>query len=269
MALTTQLIDTHVGKVELHRGGSGAPLVYLHSATGEGAGTPFTESLTASFDVIAPMFPGFGESQGIEQIDDMDDAVFHLLDLFDVLGLDAPAVAGTSLGGWMALELATRYPDRVSRLALVNSVGLYLPDAPIKDIFGRSPSEMAEDLFHDQSHPIAVMMHAIDYRSDPGQLGSITFDMLRPVVTSMAATARLGWDPYLHNPKLAKRLHRIAAPTLVVHAAHDTLVPAAHATFFAENIPRARLAVLPDAAHLAPLERGPELADLVREFLDG
>lgn len=261
-AITTELVPTHVGKVQVRRGGSGTPLVYLHSAMGEGDALPLLETLAGSFGLVAPMFPGFGESEGIDQIDDMEDATFHLLDLLDTLGLDAPAVVGTSLGGWMAAELATRYPERVSRLVLVNPVGLYIPGAEIRDIFGRSPGEMAEDLFADQSQPMAMMMKAfagMDQRD-------ITFEMVAPQYQMLAAVARLGWDPYLHDPKLRKRLHRVKAPTLVVRGAQDTLVPAAHAETYSAEISGARLEVVEGAAHLLPIEKPAELAALVAAF---
>ena len=70
----------------------------------------------------------------------------------------------------MALELAVRYPERVARMVLVNPVGLYLADAPIAEMFGRSPAELAEMLFVDQEHPIAAAMHAMEeFTGDVGQ----------------------------------------------------------------------------------------------------
>jgi pimeloyl-ACP methyl ester carboxylesterase len=270
MTIGVDHVETHVGKVQVRRGGSGAALVYLHSATGEGDGLELLDRLAERCDVVAPMFPGFGESEGIELIDDMEDAVFHLLDLFDRLGLELPAVAGLSLGGWMAAELATRYPERVARLVLVNPVGLYIEGEEIKDIFGRTPDELAEDMFADQSHPMAQMMHMLsEFRSDPTRMAEIPFEMIRPLAETMAATAKLGWDPYLHNPKLRKRLHRITAPTLVVRGAQDTLVPAAHAAAYAAEIPGARLVEVADAAHLLPMEKAEELADLIAGELSG
>ena len=256
MALTTQLVESHIGKIQVRRGGAGAPVVYLHSATGEGDGLGFLDELAATFDVIAPMFPGFGESEGIEQIDDMEDSTFHILDLLDVLGQPSPAVVGLSLGGWMAAEVATRYPDRVSRMVLVNPAGLYIAGAEIKDIFGRTPDQMAADLF-------AEMMLAMK-DLDPS---AIDFEMIKPMFQTMAATARLGWDPYLHDPKLRKRLYRVTAPTLVVRGGQDTLIPEAHAQAFAAEIPGARLVEVDGAAHLLPLEKPSELAALVRDFL--
>jgi pimeloyl-ACP methyl ester carboxylesterase len=261
-AVSAELLPTRVGKVQVRRGGTGPPLIYLHSAMGEGEGLPLFDALAGSFAVVAPVFPGFGQSEGIEQIDDMEDATFHLLDVLDTLGLDAPTVVGTSLGGWMAAELATRYPDRVGRLVLVNPAGLYIRGAEIKDIFGRGPDEMAEDLFADQSQPMAVMMKAFAQMDQ----ADVTFEMVAPQYQMLAAVARLGWDPYLHDPKLRKRLHRVTAPTLVVRGAQDTLIPAAHAETYVSEIPGARLETVEGAAHLLPIEKPAELAALVGSF---
>ncbi|MCH8901367.1 MAG: alpha/beta fold hydrolase [Chloroflexi bacterium] len=268
MAIAVEQIATRVGKVQVRRSGEGDPLVYLHSAAGEGEGLTLLDDLAARHEVIAPMFPGFGESEGIEQIDGMEDAVFHLLDLFDQLKLAAPALMGLSLGGWMAAELATRYPDRVSRLILVNPAGLYIKGAEIKDIFGRAPSEMAADLFADQSHPMAQMMRQVDRTlADSVALSAIPFELIRPQLQALAATARLAWNPYLHNPKLRPRLERISVPTLVVRGAHDTLIPAAHAQAYVDEIAGAKLQVVPNAAHLISVERPAELAAIVNDFL--
>jgi pimeloyl-ACP methyl ester carboxylesterase len=266
--LHDERVTAPLGKIQVFRGGTGAPLVYLHSAGGEAEGVAVLEDLADHFEVIAPIFPGFGESEGIESIDGMDDAVFHLLDLWDVLGLDAPAVLGTSLGGWMAVELATRYPDRVERMVLVNPVGLYLPDAPMAEMFGRSPAELAEMLFVDQEHPVAAAMHAMEeFTGDVGRSVEIPIELVLPMWKALGATARLAWDPYLHDPKLRGRLRRITAPTLVVAGAHDGLVPLAHAETYAAEIPDARLVVVDQAAHWLPFERPDELAALTRDFL--
>lgn len=266
--LVTERIDTRVGAVEVQRGGDGPQVVYLHSAQGEGQSLVFLERLADEHSVVAPMFPGFGESEGLEHIDDMDDAVFHLLDLWDRLELDAPCVVGLSLGGWMGVEMATRYPERVGALVLVNPAGLYLPGHEINDIFGRSPGALAEDIFYDQTHPVAQMMHALnELTADVGKRIEIPFEVVKPVATTLAATAKLGWDPYLHNPKIPKRLWRITCPTLVVHGAEDKLIPPAHCAYYAEHIAGARQEHVPEAGHMLPWERPDDLAALVASFL--
>jgi pimeloyl-ACP methyl ester carboxylesterase len=264
----TTFVETRNGKVQLRRAGSGPPIVYLHSAAGEGLDLPLLPELARHGTVYAPMFPGFGESEGIENIDGMEDAVFHILDLFERLGLTAPVpVVGLSLGGWMAAELATRYPDRVSKLVLINAAGLYIPGANIKDIFGRTPAEMASDLFADAKHPIAQLMNQMSKLITEGGGQGIPFEMIKPQIQTMAAVARIGWNPYLHNPKLQSRLWRITAPTLVIHGAHDGLIPVEHAETYAREIAGAKYVEMPDSAHMIPLEEPAKLADIIGEFV--
>lgn len=265
-------VDTPIGSVQVFRAGKvgSPPLVYLHSAGGE-TRLEVLDELARDFDVIVPVLPGWGESEGGEEIDGPEDVVFHLLDVFDAVGLGAdaprPLVLGTSLGAWMAVELATRYPDRVAGLVLVNPVGLHLDGAPIAEMFGRSPGELAEMLFADQSHPIAMAMHAMEeFTGDVGKQVEIPLELVLPMWKAMGATARIGWDPYLHNPKLRGRLHRVTVPVLVVAGAQDGMVPRAHAETYAAELPDARLEVVDGAAHWLPLERPQELAALVREF---
>ncbi len=162
-----------------------------------------------------------------------------------------------------------RYPDRVSRQVLVNPVGLYLPDAPIAEMFGRSPAELAEMMFVDQTHPVAAMMHAMEeFTGDVGKQVDIPVELVLPMWKALGATARIGWDPYLHDPKLRGRLRRVTAPTLVVAGAQDGLVPLAHAETYAAELPDARLAIVEDAAHSLILEQPDALVALTEEFLN-
>jgi pimeloyl-ACP methyl ester carboxylesterase len=261
-------LQTAVGLVELYEGGAGgpAPLVYLHSANGEGAGLPFLDLLDDSRRVIAPVFPGFGASEGIERIEDIEDAAFHLLDVLDLLDIPSADLVGMSLGGWMAAELAVRWPERVRRMVLVNAVGLYVEGSPITEIFGGPLDELAAELFYDPDFPLAVLMRGLaKLDKDPA---AVPFELLRPVVQAQAVTAKLGWNPYLHDPKLRGRLERISAPTLVVHATGDGIVARAHAVAYAEGISDSRLCEIDKAAHLVVLERPDELFEIVGAFLD-
>lgn len=70
------------------------------------------------------------------------------------------------------------------------------------------------------------------------------------MVRAREATARVGWNPYLHNPRLQQHLHRIACPTLVVWGKHDKLIPLPTGEFLAQKIPGAQLAVYDNAASI-------------------
>ena len=109
MALTTETLSVRGSTVQLLRGGSGTPLLYLHGLLAdihslpEAAGfTAFHEALAASFAVCAPALPGYADSQGFDELDTIEDAVFFCLDVLDTLGLDTVNLVGASLGGWVA-----------------------------------------------------------------------------------------------------------------------------------------------------------------------
>src|SRR3954453_13950911 len=70
-------------------GGEGETFVYLHSSLGESTlWLPFYQAWAKKFRVLVPTHPGFGQSGGFDQIDDIADMAFHYIELFDALGLD-------------------------------------------------------------------------------------------------------------------------------------------------------------------------------------
>lgn len=247
----------------MFRGGSGAPLLYLHSAAGEGW-MPFHDLLARDFQVLAPAHPGFLMSEGLDRIDNMEDLVFHYLDLLDLLKLDRVDVVGLSLGGWLATELATRNPERVRRLVLTDAVGLYLPNIPDDFEFFRDPisapgytQEIRRRTFHDPNSSIAL-----SFIPDVPALDQIMF-----ALKARQATARLAWNPYFHNPKLRGRLHRVKAPTLVIWGDSDGLVPLDFGHAYQEGIAGSRLMVLEKCGHVPPIEKPEEFVSAVRQFL--
>jgi pimeloyl-ACP methyl ester carboxylesterase len=166
----------------------------------------------------------------------------------------------------MCAEVAVRWPERVRRMALINAVGLYVEGAPITEIFGRRLDELAGELYADPDFPVAQLMREMaKLENDPS---SLPFELLKPVIQAQAATAKLGWNPYLHDPKLRGRLERISAPTLLVHGRSDRIVPRAHAVAYAQGIRNSRISEVDKGAHLCAIECPEEVAELVAGFLD-
>ena len=248
-------------QVRLLSGGDGPPLVYLHSAGADVEWLEAHELLAERYTVLLPAHPGFATSTGIEDVDGIQDLVLHYVDLLDVLDLHAVPLVGTSLGGWIAAEIATLYPERVAKLALVDAVGIWIDAHPIGELFGTPPPELAKMLFHDQSHPIAMMMQAITSIAD------IPEELALPQLKAMEATAKVGWNPYLHDPKLEGRLRRVTASTLVLWGRQDGLVPLVYGERWRDRIAGARLEVIEDCGHLPPVERPAEFADAIGRFL--
>ena len=260
---TPEILQLNGAPVGMLRGGSGPPLLYLHSAGGEVVWMLFHDLLARDFQVFAPAHPGFGMSEGLDRIDAMEDLVIHYLDLLDLLGLERVDVVGLSLGGWLAAELATRNPERLRRLVLVDAAGIYVPGHDGFEFF-RDPittpgfsREMRERCFHDPSSEAAQ-----SFIPDV-----IPFDKLLFYYRARQATARVAWNPYFYNPKLRGRLYRVKCPTLVLWGDSDGLLPLDFASAYHEAIPGSELKVLPQCGHLPPIERPEEFAAAVKEFL--
>jgi pimeloyl-ACP methyl ester carboxylesterase len=147
--------------VELYTYGSGEPLLYLHGAGGLLGMDPFLEELGKYFKVIAPHLPGYGESTGGEQIDDVVDAALFYHELMDELGIDSANLVGYSMGGMLAAEVAALDVHRAKKLVLVGAAGFWLDENPIPDFFALDLKELCAYLFHDPKSPFAQLFLAL------------------------------------------------------------------------------------------------------------
>jgi pimeloyl-ACP methyl ester carboxylesterase len=255
----TRFIEVAGRKTQVMEGGEAEALLYLHSAYGENLWLGFHEALAERFRVIAPAHPGFAGTEGVEDIDTMEDMVFHYLDLLDHLGLGCVNVVGVSLGGWIAAELATRYPDRIKRLVLAAPAGIWLNEHPMTDMFSlmRRPERLRPVLFHDPASTLAKII----VPEEPPE------EMMIESYKAAAATARLAWNPPGHNPKLAGRLGRIKSPVLILWGDDDKLIPTAYAGAWAGLIQSARVELIPNCGHLLMFEGEKEFVAAVAAFL--
>lgn len=264
MENTVGTLEVMGRKIQELRGGEGEPLLYLHSAGGEAVWLPHLTELAKHYTVHAPAHPGFLESEGIDEIRDIEDYVWHYLAYLDARGFESVEIVGLSLGGWIGAELAARHPERVSALVLVDAVGVWIREQPIADIFAldtRHPERLRELLFHDTSHPMAQMI------ASPSADVELPDEVVRNFMNAMAATARVGWNPLLHDPRLESLLPRVRARTLCLWGAQDRVVPPAYGKKFARCIPGAELRVLPECGHMLPFEKTSEFVQAVRDFL--
>jgi pimeloyl-ACP methyl ester carboxylesterase len=244
------------GSIHVQRGGEGPPLLFLHAAGGAGVWHPFLGLLARRFEVIAPDHPGFGGSDDLPEVEAMDDLVYHYLEVLDRLGLDRVDVVGGSLGGWLGAELAVHSPERVGRLALLGAAGIRVPGNMATDIFLMTPDQVAGTLFKNPEAAAGMFPEEPDV------------DFILNTIRDLAGLARYGWAPYLNNPKLERRLHRVAAPTLVLWAGDDRVIPIEHGRIYAERIPDATLQIVEDCGHAMYFERPEAFADAVSEFLE-
>jgi pimeloyl-ACP methyl ester carboxylesterase len=239
--------------------GEGDPLLFLHGAGGLPGWPPFLESLARSFRVIAPEHPGFGRSEGLEQLDDVIDLVLYYTEFIDAMGLDQPYLVGHSLGGMIAAEVAAIAPHLPSKLVLMAPLGLWLDDHPVMDFFAATPEELATAMFHDPASAAARELQIMP--SDPAAQLEAALERTK----NLSAAGKFLWP--IPDKGLKKRIHRIVAPTLLLWGASDRLLPPIYGEEFLKRIDRARLILCTGAGHMLPFEKTDEVVEAVTDFL--
>jgi pimeloyl-ACP methyl ester carboxylesterase len=245
-------------ELELFESGEGPPMLFLHGAQGFMPEHPYVAPLSARHRLIAPSHPGFGASSLPEWIDAADDIAYVYLELLDRLGLGQVDVIACSVGGWIAAELACKSPRVVRRMVLVGPVGVKtgpVDRLDVPDIFAMPQSEVEKLVFHDPDH----------MRVDPARLSD---EQLAIFVRNRETLALLVWEPYMHNPKLRHRLHRVTAPVLFVRGESDGLVSAEYLAAYARLLPDARKATIAAAGHAPHIEQPGEFARTALAFLE-
>ena len=232
-------------ELELHEAGDGPPLLFLHSGGGFEPNEDYVAMLARRYRLIAPSHPGFGHSSLPDWMDAIDDIAHVHLELMDRLGLRRVKMIGCSIGGWIAAELATKTPEKIEKLVLVGPEGVKTgrrDQLDIPDIFALPQEEMARLRFHDPAKA------KID-------LAKLSPEQLRIMARNNESLALLVWEPYMHNPKLAHRLHRLTMPVLMMRGASDGLVSAEYLARYAKLVPQARIETIEAAGHLPQLEQ--------------
>ncbi len=255
-SMTASRIQIGDVDLELHRGGRGPTLLFLHGAGGFEPSAPFVSMLARDFDVVAPVHPGFGSSSLPFWMDSVDDFAHIHLELMEALDLRDVTLVGASIGGWTAADLATKNQSRLARIILVAPVGIKVgprEKLDIPDIFATSMDDLAALTIADPAR------RKTDY-------AAMSDDALRTIARNRETVALVAWEPYMHNPKLKHRLHVIKRPTLLLRGEKDGLVGVEYAEAYAGLIPGARLETIPGAGHAPQRERPEDFVSRVKRF---
>lgn len=251
-----EIISVRGRSVRLLRGGSGAPLLFLHD-TFCPRWLPINESLSAHFEVFVPLHPGCaGSEESFRQFDEMEDVVFHYLDLCETLRLDHPSLIGASFGGWIAAEWAVRYSGTLDKLILIGALGLRLSDAPAADILSLDPVASRQAIFANPSSSLAL--EVLPDTPKPEELVN--------VLLARQAFARFAWQ-FPDNPRLQRYLYRVQIPTLIVWGEGDGFVPVAHGKAYRDGIAKSELVLMPNAGHLPHVEASAACARAILNFV--
>ena len=249
-------------ETEVEISGDGPPLVYLHGPWGLAPDRPFIARLAEACAVYAPRHPGttLGDENAVHALRNWLDLVVCYGELFDRLQLAEPlTIVGHSFGGLVAAEFAAAVPRSVGKLALIDPVGLWRDDSPVKNWMVLRDAERRPSLFADPQGAAANAFFAVP--SDAKERAAV----LAPFVWAQACTGKFVWP--VPDRGLTNRVHRIGAPTLLVWGENDRIVPPIYADEFAKRIPGARVKLIANAGHLAHLEQAEAVARAVLDFI--
>lgn len=242
--------------------GSGPALVYFHPAAGL-YWDQFLDRLSEHYTVYAPEMPGtsFGDPYAIHKVDTYWDLLLIYQEVLGKLGIENPVAIGQSMGGMVAADLASNYPDIFSNLICLDPVGLWRDDAPIMtaDLYSSPPEKVPGFLFKDPSLPAVQKMFSMP--ENPEDIPAY----VSHAVWTLGCTGKFLWP--FPDQGLGKRLHRVKAPTMVVWGKDDALVPVVYAEEFGKLIDGARVEIIDDCGHIPQIEQLDQTYALVQDFL--
>jgi pimeloyl-ACP methyl ester carboxylesterase len=239
---------TVLGDYRLHsvHAGAGDPVVLLHGLSGSHRWwLPAMQRLAARYSVHVPELIGFGASRPVPRQPNIPEAAGLLLEWLDSLDVERCVLVGHSMGGQIAIHIAARAPERLTRLVLVSAAGIPRPIS-----------------FAEAARFLAEMVPPRAW-GDPYFLPVIALDALRTGPLTILRAAR-----HLIAADVRPLLPHVATPTLIIWGQLDPLTPLAHGKQMAQAIPGARLVVLRGAAHVPMADRPREFLAALEGFLE-
>jgi pimeloyl-ACP methyl ester carboxylesterase len=245
-----------IGEVDLTvtERGEGRPFLILHGGAGPLSVAGFADLLAEAehVRVLTPTHPGFGGTPHPAALRSPGGLAATYSALLDKLDLHDVTLIGNSVGGWIAAELAIAGSSRVSRLVLVDAVGIEVPGHPVADFFALTMDQVADLSYHDPD----------SFRIDVAAMPAAQREAIagnRAALAVYAGTAML--DPTLHN-----RLAAVTVPTLVLWGDSDRIVDSDYGRAFAAAIPGARFELLTDTGHVPQIETPQQLLATISAF---
>jgi pimeloyl-ACP methyl ester carboxylesterase len=238
--------DVQLGPYRIHyyAGGRGKPLVLVHGLGGKAEGwAAMMPSLSRQgYRVYAPDLLGFGRSDRPDVNYSIALQADVLLQFFDSQHLTRADLGGWSMGGWVVLKFALAHPERVRRVVVYDSAGIYFKPQFDPALFHPATVEQAQQ-FLALLTPQASRIPRFVVR-DLIRAGRPTAWVVDRSMRSMQAGADL----------LNGQLQSLQVPVLIIWGKQDDLLPLFCGEEMQREIPRSSLAVLDGCGHLAPAE---------------
>ena len=237
--------------------GAGPALVYLHSFHDRDGWPPLLARLAERFTVYAPLHPGVQGSEGVEQIDDVVDLGLAYDELLGALGVDSAVLVGHFFGAMVAAEVASLCPARARRVVLLSPLGLWLDGKPVADVLALPPADLDTLLWNGSTSESAQRWRTLPETEEANVAAQIE------QIQRLSAMGKFVWP--IPDKGLKRRLHRLAAPTLILWGSADRVNPPLYAAEFARYIRAATLRELP-GGHMLHLESPDAVARAIAEF---
>ena len=228
-------------EVSLSDRGQGRPFLFLHGGAGPQSVTAFADQLAAArhVRVLVPAHPGFSGTPRPEGLHTIRGLAAVYIALLDELGLDDVTVAGNSIGGWIAAEMALAGSPRISSIVIIDAVGIEVPGHPVADFFSLTFPQIAELSYHDPER----------FAVDPETLPPAA----RAELAGNDDPAVYAGQPSMTDPGLRSGSRTSACP-LSCCGETATASPARYGRAYADAIPTARFHLLACIGHLPQIE---------------
>jgi pimeloyl-ACP methyl ester carboxylesterase len=255
---TQETLRAAGAELAMIRGGSGKPLLIFHDELGYTGWMTWNERLAQERTLLIPLQPGFGKTPRIDWISDYRDLGGFYSQVVREMRLDPVDVIGFSAGGFIAAEMAAADPKIFSRMILVGPMGIKPGEGEILDMF-------AMTIRHHLRATVADPEGTAEFAKIYG--GQMTPEQFEAFEDARSETARIGWEPYMHNPSLPYLLRGVKTPTLIVWGTSDGVVPRGCAQAYRQAISGAQAAEIAGAGHRPEIENATEFERVVRKFL--
>ena len=239
------------------RGGKGAPLMLLHGFPLDSSSwDELTPLLENDLDIITPDLRGFGQSTTIESPYTVSDMADDLAGLLDHLGIEKIAIAGHSMGGYIALAFAKKYPNLVSGLGLISSQAA--ADAPEgKERRYKTAADVDEK-------GVSVVVEAMTPKLSANAKVQV---FVRGVIEKQSKSAVIGaLKAMAEREEMSTFLSKFALPLLLIHGDIDQLIPIDRAKEIKAAVPSAQIVELKGAGHMPMMEFAKETAKGLKFF---
>ena len=258
-------VDGHqVSYLEGGREGAMAPVLYLHGMGGAGKWEAFHMAIGTEAHTYAPQLPGWTDGHPPDGIKGVQDYANLVLGFLDAVEAERVTLMGHSIGGWIALCLATQCPERVERLALADSMGLEVADAPTATLDDIDEESFGRHVFAKLG--MVATAQADGFGADWQNVRQGPEFERQWKGRGMVANLLKG---AYSDPQMTASAANIDVDTLLVWGRVDGIVPLRHGEVLRQSIAKSRLAVLDGVGHLPMAEKPETFNRLLRDFLVG